>query len=78
MTKTLTLVTLKRLSICPCGFSTLRDGIAVGSEYEIDLERTSVMGYLCGGCGVVQDVTWVWTAAKGESQGGMLPKGIFE
>jgi hypothetical protein len=43
---------LQRLSICPCGFPVLDDGIAVGSEYAIDSATlTGGFFYHCGGCG---------------------------
>ncbi len=44
-------VTLKRLSICKCGFHTLDESIKLGTIYTID--EISVRGgfsYFCGGC----------------------------
>jgi hypothetical protein len=42
---------LVRLSICPCGFSTLDDSILVGQTYVV-YPGTIKMGfsYFCGGC----------------------------
>lgn len=48
-------VTLKRLSICPCGYTVLQPEITLGTEYAVD-RATIAEGftYVCGGCGEVQ------------------------
>ena len=49
-------VTLKRLSICPCGFPVLHDHIRVGVEYQIAADsKRGGFHYVCGGCGREQD-----------------------
>lgn len=47
-------VTLKRLSICPCGETVLDDSIKLGTEYMIDHAPIPDMKYGCGFCGRVQ------------------------
>lgn len=42
---------LRRLSICPCGFGVLDDGIPVGTMYQVDRgSLRSGWTYFCGGC----------------------------
>jgi len=43
-------VELKRLSICPCGFSTLRDDISIGKIYNLETSSLNRALYVCGGC----------------------------
>lgn len=66
-------VTLKRLSICPCGYGLLLDEIKLGAEYEIDPNVVAECEFTCGGCGNVQTLLSLYTAP-----GGFLPKIIFE
>jgi len=50
-----TKVTLKRLSICACGYGVLKDEITAGTEFEIDLSTVrDGFVYGCGGCGAIQ------------------------
>lgn len=59
------LATLKRLSICPCGYPTLDDRITIGTTYEID--PSTVRGgflYKCGGCDREQENILVVDAAS--------------
>lgn len=46
-------VKLQHLSVCPCGFPLLKESIAIGTEYEIDLDTLRHEGWnlVCGGCG---------------------------
>lgn len=42
---------LIRLSICPCGFSTLDDSIALGTTYTVYPDSIKMgFSYFCGGC----------------------------
>jgi hypothetical protein len=66
-------VTLKRLSICPCGYGLLRDEIPLGTEYQIDPSIEADCEFTCGGCGRHQHLPSVYTAP-----GGFFPKIIFE
>lgn len=50
---------LKRLSICPCGFGLLNDGIAIGTKYVIDRNVSRQATMICGGCGNKQKVMCV-------------------
>jgi hypothetical protein len=55
---------LVRLSICTCGFTTLKDEITVGTVYMVDL--SSIRGgfaYRCGGCKKIQTDVIVIDAA---------------
>lgn len=70
--------TLKRLSICECGFRTLSDHIKLGTEYEINPELTTNFDFTCGGCGKTFPVVGVFVAKRGRSHAGYLPKQIFE
>jgi len=71
-------VTLKRRALCQCGFTVLKEGIMIGTEYQID-PRTQGSGLLiCGGCGAKLAVTLVQVAARGNVSGGNLPLEIFQ
>lgn len=42
---------LQRRGFCPCGFPVLKDGIEVGTVYEVDiLSKRGLYSYMCGGC----------------------------
>ena len=47
-------VKLAKLSVCACGFTLLKDSIALGTEYTI-YPTTKRRGYSigCGGCGTI-------------------------
>ena len=62
---------LKRLSICPCGFGTLRDGIQIGKLYELDLQQLRTATYVCAACGKRQIVDCVM------SDGKWIPRDLF-
>jgi hypothetical protein len=42
--------TLKRLSVCPCGFPTLKTCVALGTPYRVDFDDTIHIDFYCGGC----------------------------
>jgi hypothetical protein len=62
---------LKCLSICECGFGTLRDEIPLGKVYKIDTATFKRARYVCGGCGRVQIVNCVMVDGK------WLPRDLF-
>jgi len=70
--------TLKRLSVCGCGFPTLKVGIQLGTVYDIDPDRTVEVTFTCGGCNSTQKIKAVWVAARNTGTGGYLPLQIFE
>lgn len=70
--------TLKRLSICPCGFQALKEEIKLGTEYEIDPERAIPVIFQCGGCGLSQNLIAVYIAARPDCPEGYLPLKLFE
>jgi len=70
--------TLKRLSVCVCGFPTLKDGIQLGAEYDIDPDRTVEATFTCGGCQATQKVKAVWVEARNTGTAGFLPLQIFK
>ena len=46
----LVLVTLKRLSVCGCGYGVLADEIQLGTKYTVDLGSFRLGAYRCGRC----------------------------
>ena len=65
-------------SICSCGFPTLRDDLEVGTEYELDPLRRTIVIFKCGGCWkVIPKVQAVWVETRHTSHGGYLPVEIF-
>jgi hypothetical protein len=69
--------TVKRNSICPCGFPVLQEPRGIGTVYEIDREKTTVVDWYCGGCRQVSKHRAVW-ALGSDGNPGYLPLGIFE
>jgi hypothetical protein len=73
---------LARLSICPCGFSVLKDEIQVGTVYMVDLSSIrSGFTYGCGGCKKFQTNVIVIDAAHRTPNDPTimpLPWGLFE
>ena len=65
----------KVLSICDCGFLLLKEGIPLGTEYEVDETRLHDLIFICGGCGKTFPLLCVWV--EGESSGGFLPCKLF-
>jgi hypothetical protein len=52
----ITQLTLRRLSICECGFAVLDDSIQLGTVYNADADSVRhLYRYRCGGCGKTQD-----------------------
>ena len=75
MTQTVKLV---RLSICPCGFTVLKDEIGLGTVYQIDLSRKENCVLLCGGCGKEHKVRAVFTLARDpRGRSDYLPMALF-
>ena len=72
-------VTLKRLSICPCGFPVLKEDIKLGTEYEVDPAQTGRFTFICGGCGRQLSIEGIWVEPRAPgTHAGFLPKLIFE
>lgn len=71
-------VTLKKLSICPCGFPVLHEDIPLGEEYVINPVLVAGFTFICGGCGRQIQVQCVWVEQHNYSKAGYLPKTIFE
>ena len=70
--------TIKRLSICSCGFPVLNESIKLGAEYEIEPGDTAPFTLICGGCHWKHAVTGVWVQATAGGRPGYLPQTIFE
>jgi hypothetical protein len=71
-------VTLKRLSLCPCGFRALRDEIGLGTEYQIARDKAAPFTFQCGGCGKKQHLVAVYVAERADAAAGYLPIKLFE
>jgi len=70
--------TLKRLSICDCGFLVLNDEITLGTEYYINPDKKDSFLFVCGGCRKTHHVTGVWVEPRIEGgRPGYLPEDIF-
>jgi hypothetical protein len=72
---------LFRLTVCPCGDSALRDGIPLGTIYQIDLDSINTgFAYRCGKCGVTRRVTCVLASSTlaPESPLAWLPLALFD
>lgn len=69
---------LKRLSLCPCGYTLLREDIQIGTIYEVDAANRTPGRLTCGGCGRNHFVTLVYVARRGNSKGGCLPLESFQ
>ncbi len=70
--------TLKKLSICPCGFPVLHDHIPLGAEYAVTPSLQSSGTLICGGCHKTIAIPMIWAMKRGDSCAGWLPKEIFE
>jgi hypothetical protein len=73
-------VELKRLSICPCGFTVLKDTIPLGKKYVIDEStiRRDGMNYFCGGCNTwIRDIEVVDAEQTGSKTMMPLPYALF-
>lgn len=72
-------VKLARLSVCPCGFTTLQDEITLGTEYEIDDDLHDSADYICGKCHQRQPMDWVMVMPREKGQRrGWLPRALFD
>lgn len=62
-----------RKSLCPCGHPILREDVPLGTEYQLDMERTNWGTMVCGGCQARRPLLCVWVHPEG-----YLPLDIFE
>ena len=71
---------LKRLSICPCGDTILREEIGLGHEYDIFPDRIEEGYYFhCGACGQSRNDVRIVYASQGDGLPPMpLPLELFE
>lgn len=69
--------TLKRLSVCTCGFPCLKDNIPLGQEYEIDPAIKTDFIFTCGSCGAQFRISAVYVHGRGDGRGGFLPEELF-
>jgi hypothetical protein len=71
--------TLKKLSICPCGFPVLNESIPLGTEYDVEPGDIIHVTFIFGGCHTeYHDVEAIWVNDRGTSKSGYLPKEIFK
>lgn len=70
---------LTKLSLCPCGYPVLNEGIPLGTEYEV-LAWITFEGELeCGGCGNKIPVKIGYVGHRDDPTClGLLPLEIFE
>lgn len=73
----MTEVTLKKLSVCPCGFPALDESIPLGTAYRIDEEDSTAFTWSCGGCKAVRSIVAVWVYERGPKRAGYLPSELF-
>lgn len=71
-------VTVKRLSLCDCGFPILAEHIGIGATYIVDMDNWKVMTLCCGGCKGKILIDGVKAQASSTGHAGILPKAIFE
>jgi hypothetical protein len=76
----MTKVKLKKLSVCPCGFPALKDGIDIGDEYAIDVDSIRGGTWMCGGCKRCRPIKMVNTSQRLNPRGplALLPYELFE
>jgi hypothetical protein len=71
---------LKRLAICPCGFTVLKDTIQLGKKFVIDEStiRRDGFNYFCGGCNTwIKDIEVVDAEQSGRPEMAPLPYALF-
>ena len=70
--------TLKKLSICPCGFPVLKDEITVGTEYAVmpGVQQDCIL--VCGGCKKHIHFRGIYVCGRNGARGGFLPPEIFD
>ena len=71
------MVRLKRLSLCVCGYTLLQEEIPIGTIYFVDLGSQKPGALICGGCGRRHKVTLVHVDARRTSEAGWMPLEIF-
>ena len=69
--------TVKRLSLCSCGFPLFKVEIELGTQYEVDAAAHAPAVLICGGCGSEVPVTLVPARRVGQSYRGQLPAAVF-
>jgi hypothetical protein len=68
---------LKKLSVCSCGFTLLREEIQLGTVYHVDIEDRRTLLYICGGCGERALLECVKVQRRMDSAAGYLPVAAF-
>lgn len=71
------IVTLTKLSICPCGHKVLKDEIPLGTEYNINPDIIIPITFICGGCKRYFSINGVFTFSRNGGKEGFLPEEIF-
>lgn len=67
---------LLRLSVCPCGFTTVNEDIPIGTEYMVSGTVISAT-LVCGWCKAEMPMWWVFVDKRGDSEAGFLPAKLF-
>jgi hypothetical protein len=71
-------LTIKRLSVCQCGFPALVDGIGIGAKYfTVSPPAMKHATFICGGCGKHSEIQTIKVASPG-TEAGFLPTLLFE
>lgn len=68
---------LRRLSACDCGETSLRDGIGLGTIYEVDRQDTITTTYVCGGCSKKNQLVAIRVRRPGSTHSGFIPQILF-
>lgn len=71
-------VTVKQLSLCPCGFPVLKADIQLGTTYVIHRDNMVTLTLICGGCRRRHLLSCVWCDATPNGDEGYLPIEIFQ
>jgi hypothetical protein len=70
---------LARLSICSCGFPTLRNDVQPGRVYRIPrFNATAYATYTCGGCGNKHETRCIMVFEDDKKTIGWLPRDLFD
>lgn len=70
--------TYSNVSVCPCGFTALKETVRLGRKYRVVLDSINTMIFGCGGCGKTHRVPAI--LAQEHQRPGYyfyLPVGIF-
>jgi hypothetical protein len=69
---------LRRISICSCGFPVLKESINIGHMYLVDLESVRKgFNFFCGGCKTWYNDITVINAQSGKKEMAPLPYDLF-